>query len=268
MVRFALMSGDHRQALHAAEAAQAIAREYGQSWVDFFADTLRAYVHGLDGDTARAGALLDRIEARINADRPTEVLLLNIGRCLVARTHGETTLATEFAKRALYAVDDTGGAMLEVPGPLLVVPALIEARDFARARDRIEAVRRRSAHSCFCYDALLSMVEAYLLLAEAASAEAHALRTALSSAHRGGSEAHFRWLVKGLPQLLSEALRAGIEPDYVRALIRKLDLAPDAPDSDAWPWPIRVRTLATLRSTSTTSNCAPRARPRGARWTC
>ena len=240
----ALMAGDHRQALHAADAAQAIAREYGQSWPDFFCNMIRAYVHGLEGDTARAAALLDRIEARIDAGRPTEVLALNVGRCLVARTHGETALAAAFAQRALVAIDETGGAMLQVLGPLLVVPALVEAGQLASARERIDAVRRRAANACFRYDALLAIDEAYLMLAQGSRGEAHAaLRTALSSAHGGGSDATFRWLAGGLPRLLGEALRAGIETDHVRALIRKLDVAPDASDSDAWPWRIRVRTL-------------------------
>ena len=244
---YALMVGDHRQALQGAAAAQAIAREYGQSWVDFFADAFRANVHVLDGDTARGAALLDRIEAVVDAVRPTEVLLLNLGRCLLARTRGETTLATQFARRALDAIDDTGGAMFQVLGPLVVAPALIEAGDFAGARERLDAVRRRSAGSCFRYDALQSLVEAYLLLAQGAPGEAHdALRTAFVAAQGPGSDAYFLWLLHGLPQVLGEALRAGIEPGYVRALIRKLDVAPDVPamaDADAWPWPVRVRTL-------------------------
>ena len=240
----ALMSGDHREALRAADAAQTIAREYGQSWVDLFSDMLRSYAHALGGDTARACALLDRIERGIDARRPTEVVLLNLGRCLLARMRGETALATDFASRALDAMDETGGAMFQVLGPLLVVPAFVEAGRFGVARERIDAARRRSADSCFLYDALLSLVEAHLLLAQGARSAAHdALRKALAAARGGGSDVYFGWLASGLPKLLGEALRAGIEPEQVRALIRKLDVAPDAPDDDAWPWPIRVRTL-------------------------
>ena len=243
----ALMSGDHRQALEAAESAQAIAREYGQTWVDFFSDSIRTLVFLLEGDTARASALLDKIEAVVDTGRPTEVLLLDIGRCLLARTRGERSRAAGFAKRAIEATDDTAGAMLQVLGPLLVAPALIEGGELARARAQIEAVRRRSAGSCFLYGALLSMVEADLLLAQGARGEAHdALRKALVAARVDGSDACFRWMTLALPRLLGEALRAGIELDHVRALIRKLDVPPDAPDSDGWPWPIRVRTLGRL----------------------
>ena len=257
-----MLSGDDREALQAADEAQRIAREYGQSWVDFFSDSIRALVHGLAGDTARAGALLDRIEAAGNVNRPTEIVLVNIGRCLLARTRGEKTLATEFARRALEAIADTGGAMFQVLGPLLVVPALIEAGHFASAREHVDAVRRRSAGSCFRYDALLSMVEAWLLLAQGARAEAHdALRAASTAARANGSDALFRWLAGALPPLLGEALGAGIEPDHVRVLIRKLDVAPDPAHADAWPWPIRVRTLGPFAIEIDDVELRPRGKP-------
>jgi two-component SAPR family response regulator len=48
-----------------------------------------------------------------------------------------------------------------------------------------------------------------------------------------------------LARLCALALDSGIEVDYVRDLIRKLDLTPpgDGRASEQWPWPVKVRTL-------------------------
>ena len=46
-----------------------------------------------------------------------------------------------------------------------------------------------------------------------------------------------------LSAMCTEALLAGIEPEYVRSLIRRLDLRPVSPDDEAWPWPVKIYTL-------------------------
>lgn len=50
---------------------------------------------------------------------------------------------------------------------------------------------------------------------------------------------------KDLALLCAHALEAGIEPDYVRMLIRKRHLSPGQTGShlEAWPWPIKIYTL-------------------------
>jgi len=53
------------------------------------------------------------------------------------------------------------------------------------------------------------------------------------------------WQPGMLAQLSSVALEAGIEPDFVRRLIRERNLTLDAATSGLldWPWPLRIRTL-------------------------
>ena len=46
-----------------------------------------------------------------------------------------------------------------------------------------------------------------------------------------------------MTRLCAEALRAGIEEDYVRQLIRKRKLLPEDPAIEAWPWSVRIYTL-------------------------
>src|SRR6266536_1846108 len=48
------------------------------------------------------------------------------------------------------------------------------------------------------------------------------------------------WLPTVMSSLSARALQAGIEPDYVKRLIRARGLRPESPEIDAWPWPIRI----------------------------
>jgi DNA-binding SARP family transcriptional activator len=43
--------------------------------------------------------------------------------------------------------------------------------------------------------------------------------------------------------MCGEALSAGIEPDYVRSLIRRFGLRSPSPEQEAWPWPLKIYTL-------------------------
>jgi LuxR family maltose regulon positive regulatory protein len=74
-------------------------------------------------------------------------------------------------------------------------------------------------------------------------------RKALSRAMTIGREQGYMnmycWRPDVMARLCVKALENGIEPEYVRELIRKRNLMPETPplDVDAWPWPIMITTL-------------------------
>jgi len=240
-----LLTGADRDAVQAAERAQAIAREYGQSWADFFCDVICLFVHLHRGDTAKAASLLHRLDSSLNDERPTLLATYNQGRCMLAQLQGDKALAVHFAQRCIDAAKKTGGAFFNIFGPMVVASAFVEAGEFAKARQVLGDVRALSASTCYePYDALLLMAEAYACLMEGDVAEAHRLlRGSLAMGRDADSDYFFRWLIVGFRRLLAEALRAAIEPDYVRSLIRKFGIGAESPDVDDWPWPIRICTL-------------------------
>ena len=72
------------------------------------------------------------------------------------------------------------------------------------------------------------------------------LKEALALGHRHGYRTiYVNWLPAVMSRLCAKALRYGIEPAYVRELIRRRGLTPPADDIDAaeWPWPVRIHTL-------------------------
>jgi LuxR family transcriptional regulator, maltose regulon positive regulatory protein len=74
------------------------------------------------------------------------------------------------------------------------------------------------------------------------------LREAMCLGSRQGYLNVPRWDASVMSPLCARALEHGIEPEYVRRLIRVHALAPPvaATGVEAWPWPVRIRTLGQL----------------------
>jgi LuxR family transcriptional regulator, maltose regulon positive regulatory protein len=91
---------------------------------------------------------------------------------------------------------------------------------------------------------LLLMVDAYSYLVEGKLPKAHRLlRRALATSRSADSDYFFRWMIVGFRRMLAEALRAAIEPDNVRSLIKKFGVSPESTDVEDWPWSIRICAL-------------------------
>jgi DNA-binding SARP family transcriptional activator len=72
-----------------------------------------------------------------------------------------------------------------------------------------------------------------------------ALRRAMTIGREQGYMNMYGWRSDVMARLCVKALENGIEPEYVRELIRKRNLMPENPplEVDSWPWPIRIFTL-------------------------
>lgn len=88
-------------------------------------------------------------------------------------------------------------------------------------------------------------VSAYVALAtDDASGAESALRTGIGLAREQGCP---NWGLALTPAIVARlagaALAAGIEPGWVREIIRTRHLMPEGPPSAAWPWPVRIHSL-------------------------
>lgn len=123
---------------------------------------------------------------------------------------------------------------------------LMQAGELDRASDELSAYRALP-------DTTSMILEYSCLVAEAALApklgapDALAfLQEALALGRRKGFISPlFSWIPSLMSRLCSAALKAGIEVDQVRHIIRSRALVPGEPaiDVDAWPWPVKVHTL-------------------------
>lgn len=240
-----MMVGASREGLEAVERAQAIAREYGQDWVQFFHDLIRSWIYLHRGELAKAEPLLAKLRSSLNDERPTEVTLYHFGRCMLSQVRGDRSLAAHHGQLCVEAAERTGGTLFRVFCPVVVATAFIEDGQHEKALELIHGARALSAGTCYQnYEALALMAEAYSSLTRGIEPQAlHFLRQALELGRKTDSDYFFRWIVIGFRRMLAEALRSGIEPDYVRSLIKKFAVTAESPEVDPWPWPIKIYTL-------------------------
>jgi len=76
-----------------------------------------------------------------------------------------------------------------------------------------------------------------------------ALRRALELGREYGYLHFLGWQPAAVARVLAAALQAGIEPDYVKSLIKRRGLVPEQahPGVDSWPWTYRVQTFGSFK---------------------
>jgi ATP/maltotriose-dependent transcriptional regulator MalT len=76
----------------------------------------------------------------------------------------------------------------------------------------------------------------------------NALRRGLQLGRQYGYDHFLWWQPAAVARVLEHALQAGIEPEYVRSLIRRRRLVPERPlGAQDWPWAYRVQTFGGFR---------------------
>lgn len=158
----------------------------------------------------------------------------------VARAAGHQPELIELAR-------ESGRPMDEVIAHLLsgqVLHARERRREARMHLDQALAVAR-SIPSPF-YEFMARLLEAELSFDEDRDAEGlAALRQGMALGREHGYVNSFVWIPAVMARLCVRALEAGIEPEYVRDLVRKRALVPDTPPVgvEAWPWPVKIFTL-------------------------
>lgn len=199
-------------------------------------------------DLPRMEAAVARAEAVVD---PTN--LNDLGR--VAWFKGRLALAQGDADAALFHARRSRKycEALETPGPMLAVRVALEAqallatRDFPAAREAFARAADLAAvlHKDEMYD-MLRMVDAYeALLLRRPDARA-LLATAFAAPRSRQYYDSFETNAAFGATMCALALEHEIEPEFVRRIIAVHGLAPPPEAGEAWPWPVRIRTLGTF----------------------
>jgi DNA-binding SARP family transcriptional activator len=196
-------------------------------------------------DLPQGEAALERMAAIGFADNSNRLAGYHCSKMRSCEWRGDTRLAKHHAERCEAAARRNGPAFRVFFFPQ-VANAFADEGDYEHALALIREVGASLATSCYdCFDALLLLGESYLAFRKGEQLTCHQrLRESLLLAQRDPRRAAYVfWMGPQLSVIFGEALRAGIETDYVRGLIRRWAVPALDREVEAWPWPIKLYTL-------------------------
>lgn len=198
-------------------------------------------------DMAEVGELLGKMKAVLPRATPWEDAFYHFLASGMA-------LAREDQAHAQFHVDRCLALCAEVGNPWTEALARLQSAfvhdmkgEASEADDQLERARRLGEESRMEFIRFLALLaKAYCRLRKGDEETGLApLREALRFGREKGFVDIYLWRPGLLETVAAEALERGIEADYVKALIRKNDLAPDslAHYTETWPWPLRIYTM-------------------------
>lgn len=237
--------GDGEGAGAVFDTAEEIAHRHGfASARTGFVLPMQIYRHLMFGDLARAGERIAATEKQPFSG-PMNASQVEFSRSWLALLAGNAPRAAEHARLAAGLAERSGSFIAKACTHSAWALALVRMGDLAEARRQLATARSfLEGLEAGIVPFHLLLVEAWLTLRTGDPAACHpALRRAFAQGAAQGYASTMQWLPGMMAELCAEALRAGIEPDYARWLIRKRRLAPPTTDLADWPWPLEIRTL-------------------------
>lgn len=194
------------------------------------------------GDRAAAARYIELMRPLLRPERLLDSSHFDGLAAWAAAQRGEPAKALAHGRSAVELAEAAGTPFPLALAQLIYGHTLYAAGRLDEARTQTEsalAFAERMPSYNMQYVARLDL--AALALAEgdrpAALRELHA---AFALGRRWGLQTAVWWQPEGLAALCAEALAAGIETDFVRAVIRTRRLAPPADAGRDWPYPVRI----------------------------
>jgi tetratricopeptide (TPR) repeat protein len=241
------IAGRVELALRAVDEALEVSRATGIHVWDFMLYTVGINACLLASDLAGAREYLSRVESILPLDRPLHTSQYHQMAALLELHSGHVDAARDHARAAAAAADAAEVAIPQSLTRLTLASALLARRDAEEGRAVLAealAFARRSGSPFLEFCCLLS--EGLHGLRSEDSAQALAsLREAFAIAREKGFATN-PWLAsEALAEACALALEHGVEPEWVREIIRRHRLAPppDRGDVPGWPWQLEIYTL-------------------------
>jgi len=240
--------GEYENAVAAVDKADELARDHGIA-VDVALRAFWGVMATLNGgDLVRAEAFVNRLETVARPDRPAETGVAHYCRCMLALAQCDRATALENGRSAIRIANAEGVFWLQVNCLSVAIYAMIDAGHLEGAAHHVLELRALVEGTFLAaFEAELELCQAALALALDDRRAAHQhLRRTCHIARSTGYLFFNRAMPRPLRHALGEALRADIEPEYFKQIIRRFGLWPGPDGEEHWPWPLRLRVLGTF----------------------
>jgi len=214
------------------------------------------YVHALlaalgEGDLSLVDEVLGSLRTIEGEARRIDRCTHAYGKAWLAALRNEEFEAVEHQKAALRLAAEAASPLHEVACRASLASLKAElggvqgtVGEFKRLRHRARAMDRPGL-----YVQVLLLQAKALLSGDQVRIATRSLAVAFRLSRLHGLRRHQWWLPGAMADVCAFALRKGIEPDYVRQLIRHCDLPPPpaAVMDLAWPWRYQIFTLGEFK---------------------
>ncbi len=222
------------------------AAAHGLKWVqvEIYHAEVTALVSSEDAAGAAAG--LAKLKSVLNPTRRMDLAYFHYQEAGVLLLQNRPRDAANAAAKAVATGRESGLPAMQIPHFLVRhALCLVRVREIAQALALYrEAVATATGPDRRNFEFHERLLRAHLELSEGdTDAAAATLGVLLSACRDSGYYGFLRLPNEVLTPVLALALARGIEPDYVRNLIRRRKLPPPGPDAPGWPWPLALRTF-------------------------
>lgn len=244
---YAWLGDESDRALQFIEEGFSLANITGVHVVDSFLAIQGAFAAINKGDLKEAVRYVSKLESTLGAGR-RYVVFHHFIQSMISLQAGNPAEAQAHGLKMLELSAESGHPFPEAWARTLIAQAAYETGDIASAEKGLAAAERffQSVES-HIYEFSTLLIRAYFLLGKGKESQGmeildKALKLGLQKGYTSSSTLSRSkvWSI-----LCAKALGAGIEVEYVRALIRKRRLSPPSPTSECenWPWPVNIYTL-------------------------
>jgi DNA-binding SARP family transcriptional activator len=240
---------DDQPSRYALDQADQISKTHGLEHTKFLSHIFRVYQHRCAGDLRGAERHLEGAEDSLNSSQPMQRAQFHLGMAGNAVLRGNGTTAADHARLAIDCIIPVGSRVHQVMWHLVCAQGLLSGGFTGEAEALLNSTWPLTEGSYLeVYRAELLMLEALCARIRGHNAkQIDLLRQCFVQARVRGGDCFLRWVLEQRSELFGDAVRAQIDPPYVAGLIRKFRIPCTDPSLEAWPWPVKVRTLGTFQ---------------------
>jgi DNA-binding SARP family transcriptional activator len=200
-----------------------------------------------DGDLETSAAWLGELEVDVHQLGPLFRSFHHRAIVWQALIQRDVARAMRYQPEMVRLGELDGSVIGRITAHLTSAQTLHAHGDESAARSALqEALSIATAMQSDYFEFMARLIEAQLDLDTDREPEGlQALGRALALGREHGYVNSHVWVPADMARLCVHALRAGIETEYVRDLVRRRALVPDPPpvEVEEWPWPLKIVTL-------------------------
>lgn len=242
-------AGQYEQGVSAVARVDSIARKEGLPFLARLGSIIGFYLELTKGDRSAARALLEQMQRVMLSAQMYDAASYSGMRSWLALFDGELETAIRHGGEALKIFDKVGSFMHPIMYRVPMACASAMLGDVEQANHWLSQAEERVKNSgAIFWRPVLAAIRARMAQSdEDRSARHSALHRLFSEAQQTRYGSMLAFLPKWMPSLCAEALNAGIETEYVGALIRGRKWKPVDLNVPNWPWPVKIYTLGDFR---------------------